>query len=367
MQAPYLQQIEAELPFPARRMFLLADEIKSVAGLRKAGTALFEAATVTMPGAAPVTQPDYAAAQRPLVAYSFLPRLVPSGPTRTLFFAGKGGVGKTVASCVTAVWLARHGYRTLLLTTDPAAHLGDVLDAPVGAEALPVAGVPNLWAAKIDPKVAAEAYKARILDDARQQGRPPEALKAMAEELDSPCTEEMAAFDRFIDYASRDEWQVIVFDTAPTGHTLRLLQLPIDWSQQLDVKVFATVDSRAADDVAKQRFGQVIAMMRDPGRSTFAFVMYPEATPILEAQRAAEELRTVGIEPGLVVANLVLPPDECTTPFARARRAMQERYLAEIARRFAVPAVQIPLLPHEVRGLAVLTELGQRIYGDGQS
>ncbi|MGQ9681415.1 MAG: TRC40/GET3/ArsA family transport-energizing ATPase [Anaerolineae bacterium] len=368
MQARYLQQIEAELPFPTRRMFLLAGEIKGVARLRQVGAALFEAAAVDLSAAdSPVEVAACTAAQPSPLPSTWLPRLVPNGHTRTLFFAGKGGVGKTVASCVTAVWLARQGYRTLLLTTDPAAHLGDVLDVPVGDEAAPVEGIPNLWAARIDPKVAAEAYRARILEDARQQGRPPEAIRVMAEELDSPCTEEMAAFDRFIDYASQEGWQAIVFDTAPTGHTLRLLELPMDWSQQLDVKIFASVDSRAADDVAKQRFGQVIAMMRDPERSTFAFVMYPEATPILEAYRAAEELRTVGVEPGLIVANLVLPPEQCTTPFARTRRAMQGKYLAEIARRFPVPVVQIPLLPQEVKGLAMLAELGDRIYGTGQN
>ena len=367
MQARYLQQIEVGLPYPSRRMFLLAGEIKGVERLRQVGAALFDAATVSLSAAAESAGAMGPAPAQPTpVSRSFRPRLVPNGHTRTLFFAGKGGVGKTVASCVTAVWLARQGYRTLLLTTDPAAHLGDVLDVPVGDQAAPVAGIANLWAAKIDPKAAAEAYRARILEDARQQGRPPEAIRVMAEELDSPCTEEMAAFDRFIDYASQEDWQVIVFDTAPTGHTLRLLELPMDWSQQLDVKVFASVDSRAADDVAKQRFGQVIAMMRDPERSTFAFVMYPEATPILEAYRAAEELRTVGVEPGLVVANQILPPDQCSTPFARARRAMQEEYLAEIARRFPVPVVQIPLLPQEVKGLAMLARLGEQIYGDGR-
>ncbi len=365
MQARYLQQIEAELSYPSRRMFLLAGEIKGLERLREVGAALFDAATITLPAAAtPSHQPGSATFQQSRVPTSFRQCLVPNGHTRALFFAGKGGVGKTVASCVTAVWLARRGYRTLLLTTDPAAHLGDVLDVPVGDEVAPVTGVPNLWAARIDPKVAAEGYKARILEDARQQGRPPEAIQVMAEELDSPCTEEMAAFDRFIGYASQEDWQAIVFDTAPTGHTLRLLELPMDWSQQLDVKVFASVEGRAADDVTKKRFRQVIEMMCDPERSTFAFVMYPEATPILEAYRAVEELRTVGVEPGLVVANQVLPPEQCTTPFARARRAMQEKYLAEIARRFPVPVVEIPLLPHEVKGLTVLVRLGEQVYGD---
>jgi arsenite-transporting ATPase len=195
----------------------------------------------------------------------------------------------------------------------------------------------NLWVVNIDAKAAADTYKARILDDARQRGRPESAIQIMAEELDSPCTEEMAAFDKFIEYASQEGWQAVVFDTAPTGHTLRLLELPMDWSKQIDVKVFASVDTTTADDVAKQRFGKVIEMMRDPDQSAFAFVMYPEATPILEAWRATQELGTVGIQPGLVVANMVIPPEQATNSFVCARRNMQEKYLAEIAERFQVP------------------------------
>ena len=290
-------------------------------------------------------------------------RLSPNGQRRTVFFAGKGGVGKTVASCISAVWLAGQGYKTLLLTTDPAAHLGDVLDTPVGDEVTAVLGQPILWAVNIDPKAAAETYKTRILNDARERGRPESAIKMMEEELNSPCTEEMAAFDKFIEYASQEEWDSVVFDTAPTGHTLRLLELPVDWSKQIDVKVFASVDGTAADDVAKERFGKVIEMMSDPKQSTFAFVMYPEATPILEAWRAAQELGTVGVQPGLVVANMVIPPEQITTPFVQSRRVMQEKYLKEIAQRFNVPLVQIPLLPNEIKGLKMLTELGEQMYG----
>jgi arsenite-transporting ATPase len=364
MQNHYLAQIADDLPLSARRMALLDAEIKGVARLRQVAGMLFDGQPRPATQAHTRPQPQAQAASSMRAA---LARIEPNGQRRVIFFAGKGGVGKTSASCVTAVWLARHGHRTLLLTTDPAAHLGDVLGVPVGDEAQPIMDVPNLWAAKIDPKGAAEAYKARILDDARRRGRPAEAIRAMAEELDSPCTEEMAAFDKFIDFASQEQWDSIVFDTAPTGHTLRLLELPIDWSKQLDVKIFASVDTAAADDVAKQRFGRVIDMMRDPERSTFAFVMYPESTPIVEAHRAAQELHTLGIEPGLVVANLILPPEECTTPYTQARRAMQEKYLAEIAQRFPVPVVQVPLLPHEVKGLDVLAELGDRVYGNGRT
>lgn len=363
MQSRYLAQIEHDLPLPTRFMPLLDGEIKGNNRLRAVGTLLFDGQTVLpqLNDTAELSATVYRSVTDPS---DVLARLLPDGHMRTVFFAGKGGVGKTIASCFTAVWLANQGYKTLLLTTDPAAHLGDVLGVPVGDTVTPVKDVPNLWATKIDPKAAADVYKTRILDDARLRGRPPESIRMMEEELNSPCTEEMAAFDRFIGYASQDDWQVVVFDTAPTGHTLRLLELPMDWSTQIDVKIFASVDSTAADDVAKERFGGVIAMMRDPKRSTFAFVMYPEATPIIEAYRASEELKTLDIHTGLVFANYVLPPGQCTTPFSRVRRAMQEKYLHEISERFTVPMIEIPLLPHEVKGLDVLTVLGKQIYGE---
>jgi arsenite-transporting ATPase len=360
MQARYLEQIQVELPYPTQRMTLLSGEIQGAARLRQVGKIFFD-------GEQAPAESEAGGGKNVSVETSSIEeiraRIQPNGQRRAIFFAGKGGVGKTVASCLTAVWLAQQGHKTLLLTTDPAAHLGDVLGQPVGDSPASIAGLQNLWAVKIDPKAAAETYKARILDDARQRGRLESAIKVMEEELDSPCTEEMAAFDRFIDYASQSDWEAVVFDTAPTGHTMRLLELPMDWSQQIDVKVFASVDGGAADDVAKQRFGQVIEMMRDPSQSTFAFVMYPESTPVLEAWRAAKELETTGIKPGLVVANFVIPPDQ-VTPFAQARRRMQEKYLAEIRERFETPVLEIPLLPQEVKGLEMLAELGTLAYGE---
>ncbi len=361
MQSRYLDQIEREFTFPKQRMILLANEIKGAQGLRRVEKIFFDGEPALRVGEAAKIQLQDEVFASPLDLVRA--RIQPNGHRRTVFFAGKGGVGKTVASCITAVWLAQQGHKTLLLTTDPAAHLGDVLDTPVGDEVTAVSGQQNLWGARIDPKAAAETYKTRILNDARQRGRPESAITVMEEELNSPCTEEMAAFDKFIEYASQDEWDAVVFDTAPTGHTLRLLELPVDWSKQIDVKVFASVDATAADDVAKGRFAKVIEMMSDPEQSTFAFVMVPESTPILEAWRAAKELGTVGIHPGLVVANMVIPREQATTSFVQSRRIMQEKYLKEIAERFSVPMVQIPLLPHEIRGLKMLTELGEQMYG----
>jgi len=364
MQARYLKQIEVDLPYPTQRMSLLAGEIKGVKRLSQVAKIFFDGNSAKT-FVAEIVPPQLATLKTPLAEIRV--RIQPNGHRRTVFFAGKGGVGKTIASCITAVWLARQGHKTLLLTTDPAAHLGDVLDSPVGDEIAPVPGQPNLWAVKIDPKAAAETYKERILEDARKRGRPETAIATMEEELNSPCTEEMAAFDKFIEYASQEQFQAVVFDTAPTGHTLRMLELPMDWSKQIDVKIFASVDTAAADDVAKQRFSKVIEMMRDPKQSTFAFVMYPEATPIIEAYRAAAELSTVGINAGLVVANMVIPEQQANTDFVHARRIMQEKYLTEISDRFHLPVAQIPLLPQEIKGLEMLASLGEQIYQNNPS
>ena len=364
MQAGYLAQIERDLPYATRRMFLMDGEIKGIERLRTVAALLHgeerNNQRETVNGQQGESAPP--AAFKLSHPTELMPRITPTGHRRTIFFAGKGGVGKTVASCATAVWLANQGIKTLLLTTDPAAHLGNVLGEPVGDEPAPLVGLPNLWAVKIDPKAMGEVYKKRILDDARQRGRPEGAIKAMAEELDSPCTEEIAAFDRFIEFASDGPWQSVVFDTAPTGHTLRMLELPMDWSKQIDVKAFASVDTAVVDDIAKQRFADVIDMMRRPERSTFAFVMYPESTPIIEAYRASQELATLDIPTGLAVANFVIPEEQADTPFTKSRRTMQARYLAEIQERFDTPVLTIPLLPQEIQGLEMLAELGEQMY-----
>jgi arsenite-transporting ATPase len=360
MQERHLAEIARQLPMPTRQVPLLDGEVRGIARLRAVVPLLSD------PGAVRPVFGTTGASHSTQVASTdvdaALATLLPSGRPRTIFFAGKGGVGKTVVSCATAVWLAGLGHRTLLVTTDPAAHIGAVLGATVGSEPAPVAGVQGLWAANVDAKAAAVAYTDRIIADAVARGRSPVAIAGMREELDSPCTEEMAAFDRFIELASGDTYDVTVFDTAPTGHTLRLLELPIDWSRQIDVKIFASVEATAADDVAKARFGRVIDMMRDQAQSTFAFVMYPEATPIVEAERAIRELGTVGIPLGLVVANMVLSEDVCETPYARARYDMQQRHLGEINRRFDVPVLEVPLIETEVFGLDRVHDLVGRLF-----
>lgn len=364
MQAGYLDQINRDFAYPKRQMSLLSGEISGVERLREVSRIYFDGEKEKVTKV--VNFEEKTAQKTEPVNLPFIHELSKNGHRHTVFFAGKGGVGKTVASCISAVWLARSGYKTLLVTTDPAAHLGDVLGVTIDDHPAPIPGMPNLWAAKIDPKFAAEEYKKRILDDAKKRGRPPEAIKTMEEELDSPCTEEMAAFDQFIDLASQSEWKAVVFDTAPTGHTLRLLELPVDWSKQIDIKAYASVDVNLADDAAKQKFGKVIDMMKDPAQSTFSFVMYPESTPILEAYRASQELAGLDIHTGMVVANYIIPEEQVDSAFVHSRRAMQYKYLLEISKKFSVPVVQIPLLPEEIKGLDMLSELGEKLYGKPQ-
>ncbi len=280
---------------------------------------------------------------------------------KLVFFAGKGGVGKTSMSCITSVYLAMKGYKTLLLTTDPASHLADVFEQPVEEQVTEIKGIENLFALKIDPKKAAEVYKNQIIKEAEGNNYSDDMMKALHEELDSPCTEEMASFDRFIDYADADEYDVIIFDTAPTGHTLRLLELPMSWEKQIELKsAMNTVNE--GDLKAQERFKRVIKRMRDKQQTTFSFVLYPENTPIQEAYRAIQELKGAEIETQLVVANLVLPEEVCTTEYFKKRRTMQEKHLNVIYDKFNCEILQMPLLAEEIKGLNTLKEAAYVLY-----
>ncbi|MCL4457930.1 MAG: ArsA family ATPase [Nitrospirae bacterium] len=268
--------------------------------------------------------------------------------TKYIFFSGKGGVGKTTVSCIAALYTAQKGLKTLLVTTDPAAHIGEVLDVEVGSK--PVKITENLYAVMVDQEEAFREYKEKVLNDARGKYSE-DMIAAMGEELNSPCTEEMAAFDKFIQFIESKDYSVVVFDTAPTGHTLRLLDLPFDYAKQVEMMVSAA-ESSEVKETAKSRFGQIIDILRDKSRTIFSLVLYPESTPIMESYRAMLDLRDAGIETQLVVANMILPEEVCTNDFFKNRRAMQMRYLTEINDRFNLPVLQIPLTQDEIKGLA---------------
>ncbi len=276
--------------------------------------------------------------------------LFTEGMTKSLFFTGKGGVGKTTISCIAALFNAQKGFKTLLVTTDPAAHIGEVLNVTVGAE--PAKVTDNLYAVMVDQKAAFKEYKEKVLGEAKGKYSD-DMLAAMDEELNSPCTEEMAAFDKFIQFIESNDYQTVVFDTAPTGHTLRLLELPFDYAKQVEMMT-GTGDNLAVKDVAQNRFKKIIQTLRDKDRTVFAFVLYPESTPILESYRAMVDLRNAGIDTQLIVANLILTDRVCINDFFKKRQQMQTKYLKEIKQRFDLPVLQFPLMQDEIKGFELL-------------
>ncbi len=294
-------------------------------------------------------------------------QLRPGDETQYLFFTGKGGVGKSTIASTTATKLAEAGYETLVVTTDPAAHLQDIFGEQVTHEPTSVSQA-NLDAARIDQQKALEEYRTQVLEHVTEMYENKEdtqidveaAIANVEEELESPCAEEMAALEKFVSYFDEDGYDVVIFDTAPTGHTLRLLELPSDWKGFMDLGSLTKGAAPAKGD----QYDKVIDIMKDPKRSSFAFVMYPEYTPMMEAYRAAADLEDqVGIETSLVVANYLLPEEYGDNAFFKNRRTQQAKYLTEISDRFDVPMMLAPLRQEEPVGLDELRAFGEEITG----
>ncbi|MCL9817296.1 arsenical pump-driving ATPase [Natronocalculus amylovorans] len=289
------------------------------------------------------------------------------GETRYLFFTGKGGVGKSTIAATSATKLAEAGYETLVVTTDPAAHLEDIFGEPVGYDPTSVSQA-NLDAARIDQEQALEEYREQVLNHVTEMYENKEdtqidvdaAIANVEEELESPCAEEMAALEKFVAYFDEDSYDIVVFDTAPTGHTLRLLELPSDWKGFMDLGSLTKGAAPAKGD----QYDNVIETMQNPDKSSFAFVMYPEYTPMMEAHRAAEDLKDqVGIETSFVVANYLLPEEYGNNAFFANRRAQQQQYLGEIKERFETPMMLAPLRQDEPIGLDELSAFGDQVTG----
>jgi len=364
MQQKYLKKIGEMFPVQQRRMFQRDGEIKGLNGIQHIANDLFPQNGVAPQYRLGNGQDTESITIRQDDSDSIVDLIKPNGKTKSVFFTGKGGVGKTTISCAAAYHIASQGYKTLLLTTDPASHIGEVLEQKIGDTIQPVEGVDNLYAVMIDQEKAVEEYKQRIIDDAKQKYNE-DMLMAMREELESPCTEEMAAFDKFVSYAEGDDYDVIVFDTAPTGHTLRLLELPFDYDQQVGLMVSTNEQSEAVKSDTKKRFERIISRMKDPEQSVFSFVVYPESTPIVEAHRAMLDLKEAGIDTQFVVANQVLHPEYCTNDFFIRRRKMQEKYLSEMRNRFKVPVTIMPLLETEIRGLEMVKRAAGELFENG--
>ncbi|MFA3781570.1 TRC40/GET3/ArsA family transport-energizing ATPase [Melioribacteraceae bacterium 4301-Me] len=362
MQQKYIKTIEAEFPGKTLRKIYQRDgEIKGVERLLNIEKDLFnnsEKQNYTLEDGE-FTKAEF---------NKFMPDSIeeiirPNGKTKSIFFTGKGGVGKTVISVISAFKFAKEGYKTLLLTTDPASHIGEVLEQNVTDKIQKIEGVENLWSVIVDQEKATEEYKQRIIEESKSKYSE-DMIIAIKEELESPCTEEMAAFDKFMSYVESDDYDFVVFDTAPTGHTLRLLELPFDYSDQVSLMVTTNVKSQKAKSITQKRFDRIIAKMKDPNQSIFAFVVYPESTPVIEAYRAMLDLKDAGIQTQFVVANQVLEPEYCTNEFFIKRRKMQEKYLNEIKEKFQLPVTVMPLLESEIKGMEMIQKASELLFNN---
>ena len=282
-------------------------------------------------------------------------------PTRLLFFTGKGGVGKTSLACATAVALADRGKRVLLVSTDPASNLGQVFGVTIGeSEPTPVPGVPRLSALNINPEAAARAYRDRLVGPVRGV-LPAETVKAMEEQLSGACTTEIAAFDEFTGLLERtgteQAFDHVIFDTAPTGHTLRLLQLPTAWTNFFDSATAGASCLGPLSGLEKQRhqYADAVATLADKETTTVVLVARPQAAALEEAARTSHELRLLGIGNQRLIVNSVMPEGESPDPVARAFRERERKALAHVPDAItALPRETVPLQPCNLVGVPAL-------------
>jgi len=285
-------------------------------------------------------------------------------PPLFLFFTGKGGVGKTSLACATAVRLADNGKRVLLVSTDPASNVGQVFGVAIGNVLTPIAAVPGLAALEIDPEAAAQQYRERIVGPVR--GLLPDAVvKSIEEQLSGACTTEIAAFDEFTslltDPALIRKYDHIVFDTAPTGHTIRLLQLPGAWSDFLvDGKGDAScLGPLAGLEKQRDQYGAAVEALSDPARTRLVLVARAQQATLREAARTREELAAIGLKQQYLVINGTLPEGEAVHDALAAAVVKREQVaLAELPQALqSLPVDNVSLKPFNVVGLEALRAL----------
>ncbi len=295
----------------------------------------------------------------------------PNGTTKYLFFGGKGGVGKTTLATTTAVWFADHGYQTTIVSTDPTVSLSAMFSQDIGGETrAPIRHVPNLCGLNINPGDAKGVFLTRLNSMMAQM------TGAFGNDVVStPCVEEMATFDQFVTFLEAPESEVIVFDTAPTGKTLRELAMPFDWASFLQRQIqegqklasLMNMDSNSFEDLErdKQRYEKALSVLRDRVSTVFSLVLLPERLPIEETHSAITGLDRLGIPvQALVVNQCILPEVVEGNRFLTARAAVQARYLDEIEQRFDdLLQTRLPLLDHDVSDLTTLRQVGAVLYG----
>ncbi|WP_028708628.1 arsenical pump-driving ATPase [Propionicicella superfundia] len=254
---------------------------------------------------------------------------------RHVFFTGKGGVGKTSVACAAAVHLAGLGRRVLLVSTDPASNVGHVFGQEIGNSVTPIAAVAGLDGLEIDPEQAAAEYRERTLRPIRDYLSAAD-LASVTEQLSGACTTEIASFNEFTDLLADTEttcdYDHVVFDTAPTGHTIRLLKLPGEWTRFIDDGRGDTSCLGPMSGLEKSRstYGRALAALADPGITRLVLVARAQQGALIEAARTVDELAEAGVAATHLVVNGVMPADPDHDPLAEAIRARETRALTDL-------------------------------------
>ncbi|MDD2834450.1 MAG: arsenical pump-driving ATPase [Methylotenera sp.] len=285
-------------------------------------------------------------------------------PPRFLFFTGKGGVGKTSIACATAIQLAESGKRVLLVSTDPASNVGQVFGISIGNNITAVPAVSNLAALEIDPQAAAQGYRDRIVGPVRGI-LPDDVVKGIEEQLSGACTTEIAAFDEFtallIDSPVTDDYDHIVFDTAPTGHTIRLLQLPGAWSGFLEEGKgdASCLGPLAGLEKQREQYKAAVDALADGKRTRLILVARAQQSTLREVARTHEELAGIGLKQQYLVINGILPKIEAETDTLAAAIYKREHAalnnIPEVLKQ--LPQDQVALKAFDLVGLDALRQL----------
>ena len=286
------------------------------------------------------------------------------GLPRHVFFTGKGGVGKTSIACATAVYLADAGRRVLLVSTDPASNVGQVFGVPIGNRVTPVLEVPGLSALEIDPEAAAQAYRDRIVGPVRG-ALPDDVVKGIEEQLSGACTTEIAAFDEFTalltDTGIAAEYDHIVFDTAPTGHTIRLLQLPGAWSNFLETGKgdASCLGPLAGLEKQREKYKGAVEALGDAGQTRMVLVTRAQRASLAEVARTHEELTAIGIRRHHLVVNGVFPSTAIEGDALAAAIASREQAALDAmpSALKTLPRDEVGLKPFNLVGVSNLRDL----------
>lgn len=285
-------------------------------------------------------------------------------PPRFLFFTGKGGVGKTSIACASAIQLAEAGKQVLLVSTDPASNVGQVFGISIGNNITAIPAVQNLAALEIDPQAAAQLYRDKIVGPVR--GLLPESVvKGIEEQLSGACTTEIAAFDEFtallIDSPLTAEYDHIVFDTAPTGHTIRLLQLPGAWSGFLEEGKgdASCLGPLAGLEKQREQYKAAVDALADAEKTRLILVARAQQSTLREVARTHEELASIGLKQQYLVINALLPKIEAETDALAAAIYKREQdalhHIPEVLK--ALPQDMVLLKAFDLVGLDALRQL----------